>query len=135
MVVKLLGFSIMWMRLIVEKTRKKSGLLLTRRDCSLFHLMLSSKIFQFYSNCCSFHVQFFTCSLNLKNFLKFYRRHGKIKCTIAYFERVNDNKLKFYHQIPITSGNPLMKDYAVVECLGDNQQMWFVYIDKVLSET
>ncbi|VBB33098.1 unnamed protein product, partial [Acanthocheilonema viteae] len=48
--------------------------------------------------------------------------HGDIKCTVAYFERFNDNKLKIDRQIPITSGSPMIKDYAVVECTGDDQE-------------
>ncbi|KAK6111077.1 hypothetical protein QQG55_42215 [Brugia pahangi] len=52
------------------------------------------------------------------------KRHGGIKCTIAYFERVDDNRLKIGRQIPITSGSPMNKDYAVVECLGNDQEKW-----------
>ncbi|VDM11989.1 unnamed protein product [Wuchereria bancrofti] len=52
------------------------------------------------------------------------KRHGGIKCTITYFERIDDNRLKIGRQIPITSGSPMNKDYAVVECLGNDQEKW-----------
>uniref|UniRef100_A0A1I7VZ31 DUF229 domain-containing protein n=1 Tax=Loa loa TaxID=7209 RepID=A0A1I7VZ31_LOALO len=54
------------------------------------------------------------------------KHHGDIKCIVAYFERVNDNELKIDHQIPITSGSPMIKDYAIVECFGDDREKWFI---------
>ncbi|VDK85954.1 unnamed protein product [Litomosoides sigmodontis] len=50
--------------------------------------------------------------------------HGDIKCTVAYFERINDNELKIDRRIPITSGSPITQDYAVVHCIGDDQETW-----------
>uniref|UniRef100_A0A158Q6Z7 Uncharacterized protein n=1 Tax=Elaeophora elaphi TaxID=1147741 RepID=A0A158Q6Z7_9BILA len=64
--------------------------------------------------------------------------HGNIRCSVAYFERVDDNKLKIDHEIPITSGSPMMKDYAVVECIGDNRKkkhlLWTIVPDRKKEE-
>ncbi|VDK68396.1 unnamed protein product [Onchocerca ochengi] len=52
------------------------------------------------------------------------RLHGNIRCTVAYFERIDDSKLKIDRQIPISPGSPMSKDYAIVKCLGDDQEEW-----------
>lgn len=52
------------------------------------------------------------------------RKHGAIRCTLIYVERVSDDELKFSKRIVVRDGDKITSDFSVINCTASNGKKW-----------